>query len=56
MPLYAIGADLDEHAWYTELVDQVVADVAAFAAQWGTFEELVAATGDAAPETDEPEA
>ena len=52
--LHQIAADLDEHAWYTELVDRVLADVEAFATRWAAFEELVAAAGDAAPDADEP--
>jgi hypothetical protein len=51
--LHSIAADLEEHAWYTELVDRVVADVEAFVARWAAFEELVAAAGDAASDADE---
>jgi hypothetical protein len=54
MTLHRIAADLEEHAWYTELVDRVLADVGAFAARWAEFEELVAAAGDVAPDADEP--
>ena len=54
MTLHQIAADLDEHAWYTELVDRVLADVEAFATRWAAFEELAAAAGDAAPDADEP--
>jgi hypothetical protein len=54
MTLHRIAADLDEHAWYAELVEGVIADVEAFAARWAEFEELVAASGDSAPEPDEP--
>jgi hypothetical protein len=54
MTLHRIAADLDEHAWYTELVDRVLADVQAFAGRWAEFEELVAAAGDMPPDADEP--
>jgi hypothetical protein len=54
MSLHLIAADLDEHAWYTELVDGVLADVEAYAGRWAAFEELVAAAGDLAPDADEP--
>jgi hypothetical protein len=54
MTLHRIAADLDEHAWYTQLVGGVVADVEAFAARWAAFEELVAASGDGVPDADEP--
>jgi hypothetical protein len=54
MTLHVIAADLEEHAWYTELVDGVLAGVEAFAGRWAAFEELVAPAGDAAPDADEP--
>jgi hypothetical protein len=53
MTLHRIAADLDEHAWYTELVGGVIADVEAFAGRWAAFEELVAASGDVVPDADE---
>jgi hypothetical protein len=54
MTLHRIAADLDEHTWYIELVDGMLADADAFAARWAEFEELVAAAGDVAPDADEP--
>jgi hypothetical protein len=52
--LHRIAADLDEHAWYMELVDRVLGDVEAFAARWAEFEKLVAAAGDVATDADDP--
>jgi hypothetical protein len=49
MPLHRIETDLDEHAWYVDVVERTLADVESFAARWAEFEELVGAT-----EPDEP--
>ena len=54
MTLHVIAADLEDHAWYTDMVDGVLAVVEAFAGRWAAFEELVAAAGDIASDSDEP--
>ena len=46
MELHRIAEDLDEHAWYVELVERTVAQAEAFNARWANFEQAVAAVGE----------
>jgi hypothetical protein len=52
MGLHLIAEDLEQHAWYTELVDETVSSVEAFASRWAAFEESVAAFQAPASERD----
>ena len=49
MQLYVVGVelhriqeDLEQHAWYSDLVLWTVSGAEAFAARWATFEQAVA--------------
>ncbi len=44
--MHLIADDLDRHAWYVDLVDDLVADAEAFAARWAAFEDVVARLGE----------
>jgi hypothetical protein len=37
MELSSLADDLEEHAWYEELVRAVIADVEAYLARWAAF-------------------
>ena len=45
MEVHRIMDDLEQHAWYAELVLFTVAGAEAFAARWATFEDAVEALG-----------
>jgi len=52
--LHLIAEDLEDHAWYGQLVASTVAEVERFAARWAAFADFVAASGDPARGPEEP--
>ena len=41
MIVHAIGDDLDEHAWYDELVAAMLDGLAAYLARWAAFADFL---------------
>ena len=39
--MLSLVADLEDHAWYVELVSALIADVESYLGRWAAFEEYV---------------
>lgn len=54
MTLHLIAEDLEEHAWYEEVVGRTIAAVESLAARWAAFEDYASARGTVATDAEEP--